>query len=409
MTAYTVSEGDDFETISRKQFGSVDKASSILSANPGASNPPTPGTTLFIPKVNTPVAPVGASTDITSLVVDGSSFVGWTDIQFTRSMDSFGTFSFNSVFEPENSSFRSVFRPFGYQSVAVFNGSDLLFNGTMTGVSPSESKEQRTVRAEGYSLPGVLNDCSPPISALPLERDAQDLKQIATALLDPFGLNVVFDGDPGPAFDREAIEPTDKIYNYLIKLAQQRNLIITDTPEGDCKFQTETTVGSPVATINEGDPAIISIVPTFGTQDYYSHVSGQSETLYGGVTSEPGNIYTVINPRLSGSLRPFTFKPPDTLTGDNKAAVEAKAGRMFASAATYRVAIPSWRDPNGNLWDSNTTIKIDAPGAMIYGPYEFLIRSVQFRKTAAEETALLTLVLPGVFSGKIPESLPWEG
>ena len=408
MSAYTVAEGDTFEDISRKQFGSVDKASSIIASNPGAFNPPTPGTTLVIPKTTVPNVPKGAKPGVASLVIDGEKFIGWKEIRFTRSMDSFGEFSFNSVWEPDNKSFRDTFRPFKYQSVAVFEGDELLFNGTMIDVNPNLSSTERTIEASGYSIPGVINDCTPPVSALPLEGDVQDLKQIAGALLDPFGINLEFEGEPGPTFDREAINPTDRILNYLIKLAKQRKLIITDTPEGACRFHTETETGNPVAVINDGDPGILSIRPQFGTQDYYSHVSGQGSTFFALVGADAGSAYTVVNQRLSGILRPFTFKPDDTVFGDTKSAVEAKAGRMFAGAVVYAMSVISWRDPNGNLWKPNTTVRIKAPGAMIYESYEFLIRSVTYRRTDTEETAILSLVPPGVFKGKIPESLPWD-
>jgi len=81
---------------------------------------------------------------------------------------------------------------------------------------------------------------------------------------------------------------------------------------------------------------------------------------------------------------------------------------MFASAISYNIEVATWRSPNGNLWSPNTTIKIQAPGAMIYEPYEFLIKSVTFKGERSGRIASLSLVLPGAFSGRIPEGLPWD-
>lgn len=409
MSAHTVRPGDTFASISRSQFGTEEQASRIQSANPGASDPPSAGSTLFVPNDKTPRAPVGTQAGEASVTINGKKFVGWTDVSFSRSMDSFGGFTLESLWEPENSAFRAAFRPFSYQPVAVFDGTDLLFSGTMIETTPSQNEKKRSVSASGYSLPGVLNDCTAPVSALPLERDAQDLGQIAAALLAPFGLALEVDGEVGPAFQREAIEPTEKILGYLVKLAQQRKLIITDTPQGACKFQTETSTGHPVATLEEGQAGITSVTPVFNTQDYYSHVSGQSPAIFAAIESLAGGSFTVVNPRLPGVLRPFTFKPADTLGGDLKTAVEAKAGRMFASAVQYNVEIPSWRDPQGALWEPNTTMRLKAPGAMIYSSFEFLIRDVQYVRSHKAESVTLTLALPGVFKGEIPGAMPWEG
>ena len=96
------------------------------------------------------------------------------------------------------------------------------------------------------------------------------------------------------------------------------------------------------------------------------------------------------------------------MTGDTKTAVEAKIGRMFADSVSYTVVIPSWFTPDGELWAPNTTVKIEAPGAMIYSSFEFLIRKVIYSRTAERETVTLTLVIPGVFTGLIPENLPWD-
>lgn len=409
MSAYIVQDGDTFETISRSVFGTADRAADIISANPGAASRPSPGTTLFVPKAAAPSAPPDVRTDEVSVVIDGKRFVGWTDVAFTREMDAFGTFDLRSVWEPSNRVFRDAFRPFGFQSVAIFSGRDLLFNGTMVNVMPAQSAASRTVTASGYSVPGVLNDCTPPASALPLERDRQNLIQIAEALLKPFGIPVDAEADAGATFQREALDPTTRVLDYLIKLAKQRKLIITDTPGGACKFQTESDTGRPVAALVEGQPGITSVVPQFNPQEYYSHVTGQGFTLFAAPDALPGKVHTVTNNRLPGVLRPLTFSVPDVIGADIKAAAEAKAGRMFANAVSYTVEVPSWRDPSGDLWQPNTTMRLRAPGAMIYRDYEFLIRSVRYARNATSETATLTLCLPGVFSGKIPEVLPWEG
>ena len=220
---------------------------------------------------------------------------------------------------------------------------------------------------------------------------------------------VQFDTEAGPSFEREAMKPTEKILQYLIGLAKQRQILITDTPGGSCRFQTEVPSGAPVAVLTEGEPGIDGITPSFMPQAYYSHITSQAPALFAFLASDAGTAYTVPNTRLPDVLRPLTFKAADTNAGDAKVAAEAKAGRMFANAVSYSVGVPDWVVPaTGNLWEPNTTIRVTAPGAMIYNPYEFLIRSVSYRRTADRKTAVLDLVLPGAFRGEVPEALPWD-
>lgn len=409
MTNYITAEGDTLEDVSRSRFGVEGGADVIRKANPGLPDTLPGGLSLIIPEVLPIRSPLNADNEQLSVAIGGQFFEGWTDVSFTRSMDSFGSFELVSAWDPDNAQFRELFRPFSYAPVTIFEGGTLLYTGTLLSPTPHETASSRTVNVTGYSLPGVLNDCTPPIGALPLERADMNLQQIAEELLAPFGLRVQFDTDAGPAFEREAMKPTAKVLGYLIGLAQQRQVLISDTPDGACRFLTESQPGRPAAVMSLGEAGIDVVSPNFRPQQYHSHVTGQSPSTFAFLGADPGAQYTVPNPRLSGVLRPLTFQPPDTNAGDAKAAAEAKAGRMFANAVSYTVGVPDWIDPSGNMWEPNTTIKLHAPGVMIYEPFEFLIRSVSFRRTADTKTATLDLVLPGSFRGEIPGRLPWEG
>ena len=81
---------------------------------------------------------------------------------------------------------------------------------------------------------------------------------------------------------------------------------------------------------------------------------------------------------------------------------------MFANMVTYEVRVATWRDPGGKLWEPNTSIILEAPDAMIYSEYEFIIKTVDFSRDSKTKAAILTLIIPGSFSGKIPEALPWD-
>jgi prophage tail gpP-like protein len=77
--------------------------------------------------------------------------------------------------------------------------------------------------------------------------------------------------------------------------------------------------------------------------------------------------------------------------------------------AAYSVSVSTWRDSLGSIWAPDTTVTLEAPDAMIYSAFSFIIRSVSFDRDGFSETATLDLVIPGSFSGQQPEALPWEG
>lgn len=408
-TTYNVIAGDTFDNIARKKYGTEKEADRIARANPGIAEPLTAGTVLTVPTL--PGAPQDLSTqapadsdDEVAILIDGQRFRFWDKVRITRALDSMDTVEFGAPFDADTRGFKESFRPFSFKPVAITVGGEPLFTGTMVGVSPVVENNQRVISINGYSLPGVLNDCTPPASSFPLEFNNQGLREIASAIAAPFGLTILFEADQGAVFERVACEPGKKALAFLTELAKQRNLILSSTERGGLVFRQSADGARPVARLQQGSAPVLSVTPFFSPQEYYSHITGIEPVIIG----LEGSQFTVKNPRLQGVTRPITFKAPDTLDADVKGAVEAKAGRMFGNMAYYAVRVATWRDPNGDLWRPNTSVKLQASEAMIYNEYEFVIRSVEFSRERAVKSATLNLVIPGSFSGKIPETLPWD-
>ena len=409
MSKYTVATGDTFESISRKVYGTEGDSGLIQRSNPGAAEPLVAGTKLSVPA--RPDAPTIAAGNAPSqrdnevaLSINGERFRFWGSVRIKRSLDTFDSIQFNAPFEAENKAFRDTFRPFSYHPIVVTVGGSPLFTGTMLTPLPAMVADKRTVSVTGYSLPGVLNDCNSPSSDFPLEFNGQKIGDIARTICAPFGLSVEVTAPEGPVFERVASEPAKKAYAFLATLARQRNAVIASTSTGKLLIQQSVTPGRPVARLAQGSAPVTSVTQQFNPQEYFSHITGLQPAIVG----VGGGQYTVKNSRLTGVIRPSNFTADDTLTADIKEATEAKVGRMFANTVSYSVTVSTWRDPAGNLWTPNTTITLSAPGAMIYSDYEFIIRSVEFIQENDAESAILTLVLPGAFDGKIPEALPWD-
>lgn len=406
---YSVRPGDTFESIARRVYGDERRARAVAQANPGVSEPLAPGTVLAVPPApgapadRAPQAPATVENEV-ALLIGGQRFRFWSDLRLTRSLDAMDTVEFSAPFEADAPGFRDTFRPFSFKTMDVTVGGAPLFTGTMVGVMPALNNDQKTIGVSGYSRPGVLNDCTAPASAYPIEFNGLDLRAIAAALAEPFGLSVVFDGPIGSAFERAAVEPGGNVLSFLSDLARQRGLVVSSTPEGALLFQQSATVGSPVAALRQGASPVLGVTPSFSPQQYYSHITGLEAVRVG----TQGSQFTVRNPHLAGVVRPMTFSAPDVEGGDITDAVRAKNGRMYGNMAAYAVQVDTWRDPQGQLWTPNTTVTLEAPGAMVYSPYEFVLRSVAFDRSGSKESAELDLVLPGSFSGQTPESMPWD-
>lgn len=409
-TTYSTLKGDTFATIARQVYGLGDEGPRIARANPGAQEPLNVGTVLTIPTLTGLVNTIAHSTPFenlneVALLVEGQRFRFWKSARFTRSIDNLDALSVVAPFDPTAPEQRAFFKPFQYREAAFVVGGETLFTGVLANTAPRINPDEYLINLSGYSLPGVLADCTPPASAYPLEFNGQTLQDIAKTLTAPFGLDVIFEAPVGPAFTRLAAPETGtRVMDTLADLARKKGLVIGSSPRGALVFRQSAEIGEPVARLEQGAAPLVSASVNFDARQYYSSVTGIEPVIAG----LAGSQFTVSNPRLAGVLRPFTFTLSDVAPGEVANVVRAKAGRMFANMAAYTVVVATWRDSAGNLWEPNTTISLLAPGVMIYRPYSFLLRGVTFDRDVNGETAILELIMPGTFAGALPEVLPWD-
>lgn len=405
MSAYTVQQGDTFESISILQYGVPDGAARIQQANPQAGGGLAAGMSLVIPAIDPPPriaeAPSRGPTDV-SVSIDGAPFTGWDSVELTHALDAVDSFSLSSVFEPDSQRHRDAFRPFGFQRAEVSIGGEPDFSGTVMGVGPEVSADSRVVSLQGYALAGVLADVTLP-PGVPLEYRGLDLNGITTEMAKPFGLVPVFESPPGDVFEHASIAQAGKVWAFWTRLAQQRGLLIASDAQGQPLFRSPT-AGPSVQTLIEGEAGVSKVVPAFDAQTYYSTVSAVTPSFFG----FGGGVQTVTNPHLTGVLRPLTFTAEDTEGAGGLAAAGAKLGRMFANAIAYEVTVPTWQDSSGARWNPGSVVTLLAPGAMVYTETDFQIRRVTLVQSRKGDVATLSLVLPGSFEGTIPEVLPWD-
>lgn len=348
------------------------------------------------------------------LAIDGRAWAFWDELELHLSLDSHAVAGFSAPFEPERLEFRNTFRPFSFKPIEISVADTRLFTGTLIDVTPVMEAGKRSVAVSAYSKAAVLADCDVPVSLVPFEANGLTLRQIATRLVAPFGVGVVLNVAEGSKFARVNTKKkkldhrgdlSEKVQDFLAELARQHGAVLSSTSFGDLLVQQSVKAGNPVARLEEGVPPLVSVVPTFSPQSYYSEITGFTMAKRGRV----GAKYTQRNERLSGGvLRSMSFQLDDIEKGDAPAAVKAKMGRMFANMVTYVINVPTWRDPSGQLWHPNTTLTVRAPSAMIYDQTELLIRDVFLKQSAGEQTASLGAVLPGAFSGEQPARMPWE-
>jgi prophage tail gpP-like protein len=422
---HTVQQGDTLSAIAVRYLGGSSKWTKISGASPQLSNRKKaadgspliyPGDTLIIPEDQTESRPASAAAkkpvvlsdteqDV-SIVIDGKKFTGFTAYTLNLSYDSFDTFSFSAPYDTELAELQGVITPFAFKLCEVFYNDVLMFKGTLLTPDPELTDESSEITLQGYPLCGVLNDCMVPPTKYPLQCMAINMKGIADAACEPYSIPVIFDGEPGPDFTEVSIEPTDKILDFLSRLAKQRNLLFTNNEKGQLVFFNQKSEKAFVSFV-EGKLPLISVKPKFDAQNFFSHITGFGKTD----AEYPSLSYTFENKYLinKGITRHHSLTIEDSETiSDLENAVKAHAGRMFADCVNYEVLCENHVNEKDEIFQKGMSVCLSAPSAMINNETMFIARNVKLSRTTEGKTATLTLVLPGAYTGEIPEALPWE-
>jgi prophage tail gpP-like protein len=422
---HNVQQGDTLGAIAVRYLGGSGKWPKITAANPQLSNRKKavdgspliyPGDALIIPEDQTESRPAAPQTknaivlsddeqDV-SIIIDGEKFTGFTGYNLTLAYDTFDTFSFSAPYDPEIKELRKIIQPFTFKSCEVYYNDVLMFRGTLLTPDPELTDQSSEITLEGYPLCGVLNDCMVPPTKYPLQCMGLTLRGIAEAACEPYSIPIIFEGDVGPEFTEVSIEPTDKILDFLTKLSKQRNLLFTNNAKGQLVFFNPKTE-KPFVSFVEGNSPLISIKPKFSAQDFFSHVTGFGKTD----AEYPSVSYTFENKYLikKGIIRHQSLTVEDAETiNDLENSVRAHAGRMFADCVNFELLCNGHVNEKGELFRKGMTVCALSPSAMILRETNFIARSIKLSRTTEGKTTTLSLVLPGSYTGEIPEALPWE-
>ena len=423
--AHNVKQGKTLGSIAVHYLGASAKWTNISGANPQLASRKKapdgspfiyPGDTLIIPEDQTESRPASAQTkkavvlsdkeqDV-SIVISGQKFTGFTAYTIDLAYDTFDTFSFSAPYDPSIKELRDVITPFAFNPCEVYYNDALFFKGTLLTPDPELSDKASEITLQGYPLCGAINDCMVPPTKYPLQCNGITMKGIADAACEPYSIPVVFDGEAGPEFTEVSIEPTDKILDFLSRLAKQRNLLITNNEKGQIVFFNPKSTKAAVSFV-EGRLPLISIKPKFNAQDFYSHITGFGKTD----AEYPSMSYTFENKYLinKGIMRHHSFTAEDSETiSDLENTVKAYAGRMFADCVNFELTCENHVNENNEVFYKGMGVCVSAPSAMITKETTFIARNVKLKRTTEGKTSELTLVLPGSYTGEIPEALPWE-
>lgn len=311
------------------------------------------------------------------------------------------SFQFSFYFDPEDQNLIDLACVGHYHLCTIEDKGELILQGYILSESFKSSSKRELASFSGYSLSGVLQDCTIPTSLYPLQNDGLTLAEITRKLIQPFGLQFEVDSSVASlvdsVYDTTTANESQTIASYLSELASQKNVILTHTPSGNLLYTRVKTNLKPILELdNTGSDIGMSL--TFNGQAMHSEI-----TVIKQAAADGGNAgqATVSNPFV-----PYVYRPLVKVqnSGDDNDTELAAKNLLAAELKNLKLVITmnTWYS-NGKLLRSNNLVSVRNPEIYIFKKTNFFIESVKLSGTVSSQTSTLTCYLPSVYDGSTPK------
>jgi len=331
----------------------------------------------------------------------------WDEFRVSLVYDSVGSvFSFVGLFDPDFADHKELFRPLSYPSISIEHNEQTLLTGTILTHRFNVSAIPNNTSLQGYSTPGVLQDSQIPVSLYPLQSDKRTLTEIADRLVKKFGVSLEVDdivsSEMNKKFDVSIANEGDTVAGYLNSLASQRNIVLSHTKDGALLFTRAKTTGTPKARFEEGAPGVSISLNTSGQKMTQEITVQRQESIKGKNAGES----TLTNPFIPV----FRSRVKSQSSGDDNETESAAKSVLAAQLKNIKLTIKTDRwewlsDQNSEVMTPNNIITVISPNNFIYNETRFFVEAVELTGDRKKETAVLTCVLPEVYSRETPQNI----
>lgn len=322
------------------------------------------------------------------IVINDKHIVDFINVSVDESVDQMAsTFSFSSYFDSSNETHKEIFKPYAYNKVKIYDSKGLLMvNGVIINNSYDSNANTSAVTLSGYSLSGVLSDVSIPLSMFPLQSDKRSLKEIIERYIKPYKIKFIVPSElnaiVNSKFNKTTAEVGEKLADYFIRLAIQKNLILKNDADGNLTILKLNNTVKWRFVLEEN----IQMNYSVNTQNIHSEIGviRQRTKKQGG-----GSVTEIIKNPLITEYRPIVKKlsnSPDTDLNDTKKAILASE----MDGIELKINKSEWID----TLRSGDTIEVLNPDCFLFEYTKFIIKSISGISDSSSSVMALTCVLP---------------
>lgn len=331
--------------------------------------------------------------------VGGRKLQAYDNFAMTASMDGFRKAEFTA---PNEASTRDILPQLAPLDVDIGYDGERIFTGYLETPKIQNSETKKALNVSASSNPNLLSSPAPK-GSYPIEFTGANLEVIGNRISSLFGLETFYYADAGSKFTKASLKKGGNALEFLTRLAKQRTRIITDDAFGSVIFSDGASSGAPIMSIDASVRPDVTVDVQYNASQFYSSVTGVLKGKRGRNKKE----FTIDNNYYVGIEKPYEFEIDESDEGEIEEVTRCVYARMFADVFNVNITIPGWRDRDRNLITPASSLRVLAPDYYINEMTELDIRTVTYNATPDMQSTTMSCVLQGVFSGSVPEVMPW--
>lgn len=312
------------------------------------------------------------------------------------------TFSFNYYYDNNESQVPSLNDVGAYRSVTIEDNGVVILTGTILSHGFVDGPSKGLTAISGYSKPGVLEDCSIPISAYPLQSDGKTFSEIVSRLIKPFGIGYTVDpivsGPANKPISVSTAEAGQSVKAYLAEVASQRNIILSHDAQGNLLLTRAKENDKPKYNLTRSSATNWSL--SFNGQSLHSEITViKQASIDGGNAGQS----SVSNPFVRGVFRPLVkIQTSGDDVDTSLAARSALSDELRAISLSFTIS--SWYIDN-ELVTPNIVVSVVNEEIGLINKSDWFVEDVKLTGTAENQTSVLTCVLPSVHSTRTVKNI----
>ena len=333
------------------------------------------------------------------LLVNGTEYAGWKEIQVERSLDTIsGAFSMSVSDQWEANAVPWPIKP-GDECTVQSDG-ETLVTGYIDVVNTSFSASDHSITVQGRDKSADMVDSS--AANNPDNWEKITIGELAKKLADPFGVKVTDNSGDKTPFPLAKIQPGETPYEMLERYARQRGLLTIADGKGGIEI---TKLGK-----ERADTSLVqgvNILSGSGTADHSNRfseylVTGQnfgSDFAFGDDAAQLEAKAKDLEIRTVRKLKIIAANATDA--AGMKQVAEWESTVRAARSSPLKIKVQGWRQTQGGkIWKPGQLVSVQSRFLRMDEPKDMIINAVSLTKSGSGTFAELELMRPSAYKQK---------